>query len=110
VQAKNWDYWLEFCSKARQDPYLVNCLKPVQQQLLIGFAAPVRRGYYGQGAQVNAQTPETALRHVAQTLVLAGYPDPQWSYGSKTLTCLSPGSSAATRQPIPLRNRNLPSL
>jgi hypothetical protein len=85
VQAKNWDYWLEFCSEARQDPYLLGCSKPVQQNLLIGFATRVRRGYYGRGVKVQAQTPETALRHVAQTLVLAGYRDPRRSYGSKDL-------------------------
>jgi integrase len=85
LQAKNWDYWLEFCSEARRDPYLLQCTKPVQQQLLIGFAARIRRGYYGRGLKVQAQTPETSLRHVAQTLVLAGYPDPRRSYGSKDL-------------------------
>ncbi len=62
-----------------------DCSKPVQQQLLLGFAARVRRGYFGRETQVQSQTPETALRHVAQTLVLAGYPDPRRSYGSKDL-------------------------
>jgi hypothetical protein len=85
VQAKDWESWLEFCSDARRDPYLLNCAKPVQQQLLLGFAARIRRGYYGRGIKVQAQTPETALRHVAQTLVLDGYPDPRRSYGSKDL-------------------------
>jgi hypothetical protein len=84
-QAKNWDHWLEYCSDARCDPYLLHCPKPVQQQLLLGFAARIRRGYYGRGSQVQAATPETALRHVAQTIVLAGYPDPRRSYGSKDL-------------------------
>jgi hypothetical protein len=84
-QARNWDYWLEFCSDARRDPYLLECSKPIQQQLLLGFAARIRRGYYGRGSQVQAQTPETALRHVAQTLVLDGYPDPRRSYGNKDL-------------------------
>jgi integrase len=85
VQAKNWDSWIEFCSDARRDPYLLDSSRPVQQQLLLGFAARIRRGYYGQGKKVQAQTPETALRHVAQALVLAGYPDPRRSYGSKDL-------------------------
>jgi integrase len=85
LQAKNWDYWLEFCSDARRDPYLLDCDRPIQQQLLIGFAARVRRGYYGRGRTVQAQTPETAVRHVAQAIVLAGYPDPRRSSGSKDL-------------------------
>jgi hypothetical protein len=85
IQAKDWESWLEFCGDAHRAPYLLNCSKPIQQQLLLGFAARIRRGYYGRGAQVQAQTPETALRHVAQTLVLDGYTDPRWSYGSKDL-------------------------
>jgi hypothetical protein len=85
LQAKNWDTWMEFCSDARNDPYLVGSNKPVQQHLLVGFAARARRGYYGKGRQVNAQTPETALPHVSQALVLAGYPDPRRSFGAKDL-------------------------
>jgi hypothetical protein len=85
LQAKNWNSLLKFCGDARRDPYLTDSSKPIQQQLLLGFAARVWRGYYGRGSQVQAQTPETALRHVAQTLVLDGYPDPRRSYGSKDL-------------------------
>ena len=85
VQAKNWDHWLEYCSDARRDPYLQDSSATIQQHLLIGFAARNRRGYYGRGLQVGTQTPETALRHVAQTIVLAGYPDPRRSYGSTDL-------------------------
>jgi integrase len=85
LRATNWQHWIEFCSGARRDPYLVNDSKEVQQNLLIAFTQRVRRGYYGRGARVQAQTPETALRHVAQTLVLAGYPDPRRSYGAKEL-------------------------
>jgi hypothetical protein len=84
--SKNWQSWLEFCSDARCDTYLQQMTKSVQQNLLIGFTARVRRGYFGKGAQVQAQTPETALRHVAQTsIVLAGYAGPRRSYGCKDL-------------------------
>lgn len=85
LRAKNWQSWLEYASDARCDPYLQQLSKTVQQNLLIGFTARVRRGYFGRGTQVQAQTPETALRHVAQTIVLAGYADPRKSYGSKDL-------------------------
>jgi hypothetical protein len=44
---------------------------------LIAFAVQVRQGYYGCGHQVQAQTPATALHHMAQTIVLAGYTDPR---------------------------------
>jgi hypothetical protein len=90
---------------------LLNCSKPIQQQLLLGFAARVRRGYYGRGAQVQAQTPETALCHVAQTLVFDGYPDPCWSYGSKDLDLpCSLDSTAATKPTTLPQNHNSPSL
>jgi hypothetical protein len=85
LQAKNWEHWMEYCSDARRDPYLQDSSSTIQQHLLIGFAARNRRGYYGRGLQVGAQTPETALRHVAQTIVLAGYPDPRRLYGSTGL-------------------------
>jgi hypothetical protein len=29
LQAKDWDNWLEFCSNARRDPYLLHSEKPV---------------------------------------------------------------------------------
>jgi hypothetical protein len=43
----------------------------------MAFAAKVRAGAFGQGRQVGCQSVATALRHVAQTFVLAGYPDPR---------------------------------
>jgi hypothetical protein len=51
------------------------------------YTSVLLRGYYGRRAQVQAQTPETALRHVAQTLVLDGYPDPFSPTDPKTSTC-----------------------
>jgi hypothetical protein len=53
--------------------------------LLIAFAARVRTGLYGKGPQVGHQSAEKALRHVAQTLQLAGYDNPRKTYGSKEL-------------------------
>jgi hypothetical protein len=60
-------------------------LQAVQQQLLVAFAARMRQGHYGKGCKVQSQTPKTTLRHVAQTLVLAGYADPRWSYAGNNL-------------------------
>ena len=56
-----------------------------KQQSLLAFAARVRTGIFGYGSQVGHQTVEKALRHVSQTLVLAGYPDPRRTYGAKEL-------------------------
>ena len=41
------------------------------------FCCTEKEDYYSRGYQVGSQTPETALRHVSQTIVLAGYSDPR---------------------------------
>jgi hypothetical protein len=83
LRAKNWQSWLKFCSDARCDPYLQQTAKSVQQNLLIGFAARVRRGH--SGSQVQSHTPEIVLHNMAQTIVLAGYANLRRSYGCKDL-------------------------
>jgi hypothetical protein len=47
------------------------------------FAVAVREGQYRRGAQVKVQSVEKALRHVAQTLVLDGRPDPRKAFQSQ---------------------------
>jgi hypothetical protein len=59
--------------------------KALRQTYLIAFAARVRTGIYGRAVQVGFQSVEKALRHVAQTLLLAGYDDPRRTYGAKEL-------------------------
>jgi hypothetical protein len=59
--------------------------KPSKQTYFLAFAARVRTGVFGNAVQVGHQTVEKALRHVAQTLLLAGYDDPGQTYGSKEL-------------------------
>ena len=76
---------MELCSETRREPYLQDSSTTIQQHPLLCFAAPNRRVYYGRDRQVGAQTLETALRHVAQTIVLVGYSDPRRSYGSTDL-------------------------
>jgi hypothetical protein len=63
-------------------PYLDKALK---QTYLLAFAARVRTVIYRQAVQVGSQSVETALRHVAQTLLLAGYNDPRRTSGAKEL-------------------------
>ena len=59
--------------------------KHSQQEYLLAFAARVRTGIFGRAVQVGYQSVEKALRHVAQTLVLAGYDDPRKTLGSEHL-------------------------
>jgi hypothetical protein len=44
---------------------------------LLTFAVAMWEGKYGLGATVKVQSVETALRQVAQKLVLDGHPDPR---------------------------------
>ena len=62
-----------------------NYTKPFKHELLLSFAVRIREGYAGKGQRVGAQSVATGLRHVAQTNVLAGYPDPRRTYGDKEL-------------------------
>ena len=64
-----------------QDPYIQDSFATIQQHLLLVFAARNRQDYYVRVRQVVAQIPETALHHVAQTIVMSGYSGPRWSYG-----------------------------
>jgi hypothetical protein len=84
-RSKSWEDWARHASGASASPYLQTVDKPDRTNLLLAFAARVRTGIYGKGKQVGHQSVEKALRHVAQTLQLAGYDDPRRTYGSKEL-------------------------
>jgi hypothetical protein len=59
LKTTNWGHWIEFFSDACRDQYLLYSSKPIQQQLLVGFAARVWQGKYGKCCQVQSQTPKT---------------------------------------------------
>jgi hypothetical protein len=80
-----WAHWTNYAAQAQIDPYLRYLHRSLQQTYLLAFAARVRTGIFGHAIQVGAQSVEKALRHVAQTLVLAGFDDPRRTYGSKEL-------------------------
>ena len=73
---------MEFCSDMRRDPYMQDRSTNIQKHFLLSFDAQNRRGYYGRVCKVCAQTPENALHHVEQTIVLEGYSDPRRYHGS----------------------------
>jgi len=84
-RASAWRYWLSYSAECRLDPYLQSLSRSVKQHALLGFAARVRTGIYGQNKQVGVQTIKNALRFVAQAIMLAGFDDPRRPYGSKEL-------------------------
>jgi hypothetical protein len=91
-----------------KDPWLRGySTKALKQECLLSFAARVRTGVFGRAVQVGHQSVEKVLRHVAQTIVLAGYDDPRQTQGCNKLdlpfTCLL----AAYRQADPLPQSQL---
>jgi hypothetical protein len=80
-----WYNWSAYAQECHIDPWMRYHTKPSKQTYLLAFAARVRSGIFGNAVQVGHQTVEKALRHVAQTLLLAGYDDPRRTYGSKEL-------------------------
>jgi hypothetical protein len=80
-----WRNWSRYAQECQIDPWLRLHSKSSQQTYFLAFAARVRSGIFGNAVQVGHQTVEKALRHVAQTLLLAGYDDPRRTYGSKEL-------------------------
>jgi hypothetical protein len=78
-------HWTAYSRESDSGPWLQGYSKAVKQEILLSFAARVRTGIFGRAVQVGYQTVEKALRHVAQTLVLAGYDDPRKTLGASEL-------------------------
>lgn len=85
ARAASWRQWNQYTAEARVEPYMRTSDRHGKQQLFLAFAARVRTGFFGKKRQVGYQSVEKALRHVAQTFVLAGYADPRRSHGSHEL-------------------------
>jgi hypothetical protein len=77
ARASNWNNWCAWCTRFSVDKFLVGTPQPEHIHALMAFSAKVRAGAFGQGRQIGCQSVATALRHVAQTFVLANYPDPR---------------------------------
>ncbi|KAI2508442.1 hypothetical protein MHU86_5969 [Fragilaria crotonensis] len=103
ARATSWRWWQQYCTDCGTDPWLRDTTPAIRSQLLLGFAARTRTGFFGKGRQVGAQTVEKALRHVAQAFVLEGYPDPRRAGAGSTWlyplpTSLSPSGCATPPQ------------
>jgi hypothetical protein len=81
----SWTNWTAYATQSRFDPYMRYLSKHLKQTYLLAFAARVRTGIFGRAVPVGFQSVEKALRHVAQTLLLAGFDDPRRTYGAKEL-------------------------
>jgi hypothetical protein len=85
VQRTGWNNWATYASGCGINPWLRTQSKSRKQAYLLAFAARVQTGIFGRAVQVGHQSVEKALRHKAQTLVLAGLDDPRQSHGASEL-------------------------
>jgi hypothetical protein len=94
------------------NPWLRDITPPARLQLLSGFAARTRTGYFGKGRQVTSQTVEKAMHHMARAFMLEGYPDPRCSSGSSGSNLALPVThllkSYKDRDPVPRPQVALP--
>ena len=85
VRQTGWNDWAIYASGCGVDPWLRTQSKSQKQAYLLAFAARVRTGIFGRAVQLGHQSVEKALRHVALTLVLAGFNNARRSHGASEL-------------------------
>jgi hypothetical protein len=110
ARAKSFNDWTNYARESGADPWLRGYSKALKQEYLLSFAARVRTGIFGRAVQVGHQSVEKALRHVAQTILLAGYDDPRKTRGSSELDLPFTRLLASYRQtdPVPQPQLALP--
>ena len=82
----SWGNCAAYAGQCGVDPWLREQSRVEKQSYLLAFAARVRTaGIFGRAVQVGHQSVEKALRHVAQTLVMAGFDNPRRSHGANDL-------------------------
>jgi hypothetical protein len=67
----HWQNWKAYVEPLRVDPYLQGIPYSKKVRCLTGFAGRVRRGGYGSGRKVKADTVSTALTSIGQEIALA---------------------------------------
>lgn len=78
-----WRHWQRFTAKWNTDEFLSGCSDRVQAHILCAFADGVRKGDFGRGRRIAAQSVDRAIRAIGQTFQLAGRRDPTKVDGSR---------------------------
>ncbi len=71
TRAKYWSRWVAYISLMGMDPYLQDTSYTWRAQLLTGFAARVRSGYFGRKKQVAVGTVDSAITAIGTMIALA---------------------------------------
>ena len=79
-----WKAWCSFCRPHLLDPYLTGTPDEVQIQFLSAFTQAVRRGNYGRGHRVRAQSVQVALHAIGSAFKLDGRRNPTYDRWSAT--------------------------
>ena len=83
TREKYWNHWRQYAAQCHIDPWLTNT-SPLERDITINaFAARVRSGFYGRGAQVKVQSVNDALSAISKTIELAGQPSPLYREANK---------------------------
>jgi hypothetical protein len=84
-----WDHWYSYVKPMGVDPYLQTTPFGPCCWCLMGFAAWIRSGYFGQGQQVQASTVSSTITAVGKKIALDTNTNPTKITGSdKFLSCL----------------------
>ena len=73
---KYWQHWATYATWCGVDPYLEHTPPLERDEVVKGFAARVRRGTYGRGAQIKVSGVTDALAAISKTIELAGKRSP----------------------------------
>ena len=73
---KYFEHWISYCQKLQMDPFLRNKSDTEICIAAMAFAARVRKGSYGYGAQVKVGQVSKALAVISKTIELAGATSP----------------------------------
>ena len=83
TRQKYWKNWAKYASLCGIDPFLLN-VPPLERDVVVtAFAARVRKGTYGRGAQIRVSGVTDALAAISKTIELAGQPSPLYRADQK---------------------------
>ena len=77
TREKYWNHWSSYASVCGIDPFLPDDIPALERNIIVtAFAARVRTGSYGRGAQIRVQGVTDALASISKTIELAGQQSP----------------------------------
>ena len=83
---KYWTHWSNYATTCHLDPFLRQTPELERDIVLSGFAARIRSGYYGRGAQVKVSSVQDGLSAITKTLELAAQQSPIHKSGTDKYT------------------------